>query len=316
MSYFRNRRFTTAAGFLDFLLNDDLFATHHVFDATWRGRGGNIFRGQANSDWPLVPRAHRTLTALDAHTPQVVGTEPPTAKAKALYLGMQLHAELRAVHLFLEASDKLGLATPLDYRLNLEHSELVAAAFNAGLHGKDFVTDDEFPALSLLPEIAFAQHYGVPTRLLDWTESPLVAAYFAAVELSSIAAPDRRASAKSMSVLWLYQLPGKPSDPVRILSSNRAANTHLRSQSGVFTLTPRANSFFLKHLRWPSLEDILLDESTHVRLGKATLPATEADQLLRLMFKYDVTRHHLFPTLENAAKAFEYAKALWPPDSE
>jgi hypothetical protein len=34
--------------------------------------------------------------------------------------------------------------------------------------------------------------------------------------------------------------------------------------------------------------------------------------MLRLLWKYDVTRHHLEPTLENAAKSFGYARALFP----
>src|SRR5262245_33980240 len=40
------------------------------------------------------------------------------------------------------------------------------------------------------------QHYGVPTRLLDWTESPLIALYFAIVD-------DDPRSEKRDGALWV-----------------------------------------------------------------------------------------------------------------
>jgi hypothetical protein len=51
------------------------------------------------------------------------------------------------------------------------------------LHSRDL--SDEWDALF------FMQHYGVPTRLLDWTENPFIAFYFAVMSARFKAKWDR-----------------------------------------------------------------------------------------------------------------------------
>ena len=60
-------------------------------------------------------------------------------------------------------------------------------------HTKTPEPDDYFGWLFL------AQHYGLPTRLLDWTENPLVALYFAVLE-------QEEASDGCIWALWPRQL--------------------------------------------------------------------------------------------------------------
>lgn len=304
--------FTTARELVDCFLDDNILSPESLFDVSERLTSGYLFRGQARKDWSLIPSAHRSPNSLKNYTPQPPGPGAFNQGNRREYLALHLHAELRAVQLFLESADKVGINTPLDYNSLYLHQKL----FDDLISENKADLNSEFPAREFLPSMALAQHSGIPTRLLDWTESPFVAAYFAAEKASALAGSEREEAEFSIICLGT-QLLGKVTS-LKYVSAPRANNPFLRAQRGAFTLIRNANQFFLENGKWPSIEDAVAHERdpgtlyTRSPLIRFSLPASEADSLLRLLYRLDVSKLTIMPSFDNAAEHLAYKRALWP----
>lgn len=126
--------------------------------------------------------------------------------------------------------------------------------------------------------LAYAQHIGVPSRLLDWSASPLAALYFA---LESNDDTDRILYAVKYS-RYIYEVDHPKVGPFENSKEGRftapLAFDRIRAQRGIFTIHPDPTKIFnpkgLKSFR---------------------IKAASVKDFRRRLFKYGIDHWHIYP---------------------
>jgi hypothetical protein len=176
--------------------------------------------------------------------------------------------------------------------------------------------DDDLRCLALM------QHHGAATRLLDFTKSPFVAAFFALESASR----DVAVFALNTPALW-YSAPTFDPSLTRSMIDPRvpanferyfAGNTlpvlwfgepsemdsRLVAQSGLFVVPGVLDQPL----------DVILDGygGSEPLLTKFILPLTMRDEAMRALYRMNVTYATLFPDLDGLARSVSYElEAIW-----
>jgi len=243
-----------------------------------------IYRGQGDAEWKLTPSI---LRSNDHHIYSF-----PMTRVQSEDSITRIFAEIESLRVFAQYCDTAGLRIPgdsIEFRdKHLDPRRVIdAIVFQQPL----------WPSDQYFEIIALAQHHGLPTRLLDWSRSSYVAAYFAAIQAL-------RRTGNSRLAVWVLNTEHIPHllPNIRIIRVPGSNNANVAAQGGLFTLLRQEYKRGMPFMG-PACLSEYLQACGRYDLVKITVPNSEAPKIVDLCERHGVTAAVLFPDFRGAAQA-------------
>jgi len=276
----------------------------------WHGaRTGWIFRGQSNSKWKLIPSAFRGESKESGfyyhEVPYFLDGRPPYKD-----LDEQNAWEFWLLDWFIEIVDSVGMKIPGDSpalrKLREEFKPLTKLR--------------TWPQREFWHALAIAQHHGLPTRLLDFTEDSFVATYFACQNC------DLYSKRKTKEIcVWainrsFLERANTYKKRFQVVTVPRYENVYLHVQSGLFLLDTLISEEWSKSTpqNIASIDDILKHEyeafhnssypsyeESFTAIIKIILPASKAFEARALLYREGRHKLTLMPSYQNIIEAMK-----------
>jgi len=264
-----------------------------------------VFRGISDINYQLVPSALRDKAKLGYSFQPMIAPQETNV--------LQIEAELKKLQEFYWEADSHGLKIP-------GNPNLLRTPKNWNSI-EDAIKEYGWPIDDFLPLLSIAQHYGIPTRLLDWTENPMVAVYFAVKNVLTSNAQKQNGK----FIIWALDLdwvineafPGGQVEKMSIyvVTAPRSSNQNLHAQGGVFTTEQITPNELNDPLRIKSVDEIVQEyfkdkKCEYPVMIKLLISKSIANKLLRLLHQRNINAATIFPGYQGVAEALR-ERHLW-----